>query len=445
MITNNIRYTSVGFCRMDITPPLGIEMQGYYYERRSEGVLDPLYVNALAIKEGQQVAVVLTCDLLGIYNETDFVWHQEIARTLGLSADAVFLCHTHTHTGPKVDDGLISQKNTEKSSYDKWFFTRLCDAATMALNDCKPVSSIRAWEGLCEGICFVRRFKMTGGYYQTWANYLDPNIEGYACKGDESVRFARIARDGGEELILVNFQCHPDNVSGNLISADYPAFLRRTIEKEKPNTKCIFFNGAEGQLVCNDWWHDSVIRTKYEIAIHVGKKLAEVILENYDCAVQISDKGISFGQMSLSCRTKYDPARNLEAKQLVSLHEAGKDDEIGPDWVATPLIAEAYKIIDLNSQHLEYLPIVVSAITIGGLALLGIAGEPFCEIGQTIRKESPFESTMVCCQTNGAQGYYPVAEAYDQGGYEPRNTPFIRGVGEQIIDAGINLLKSLCK
>ena len=50
---------------------------------------------------------------------------------------------------------------------------------------------------------------------------------------------------------------------------------------------------------------------------------------------------------------------------------------------------------------------------------------------------------MVCCQTNGCEGYYPTSEAYDQGGYEPRNTRFVKGVGETISEAGTALLKRL--
>ena len=43
----------VGFARLDITPELGIGISGYYVERRAEGVLDPLEVNALALACGE--------------------------------------------------------------------------------------------------------------------------------------------------------------------------------------------------------------------------------------------------------------------------------------------------------------------------------------------------------------------------------------------------------
>ena len=36
-----------GFARVDITPPLGTYMAGYYHERQADGILDPLIANVL--------------------------------------------------------------------------------------------------------------------------------------------------------------------------------------------------------------------------------------------------------------------------------------------------------------------------------------------------------------------------------------------------------------
>ena len=38
-----------GFSRLDVTPPLGSDLSGYFYRRLAKGVHDPLYLNALAI------------------------------------------------------------------------------------------------------------------------------------------------------------------------------------------------------------------------------------------------------------------------------------------------------------------------------------------------------------------------------------------------------------
>ena len=59
-----VRGIAAGFARLDITPPLGVRLRGYYYIREADGVADPLYVNAVAFGQGERSAVVLVCDLL---------------------------------------------------------------------------------------------------------------------------------------------------------------------------------------------------------------------------------------------------------------------------------------------------------------------------------------------------------------------------------------------
>lgn len=425
-----------GFSRLDITPPLGVRLGGYYYERKATGVLDPLFVNGLAVSDGERTAVILVCDLLGIYNDQAREWAGQIAQKTGLDAESVFVCHTHTHTGPVI----CGSREPSDPQYDAWIFRRLCDAAAMAVRDLKPVSFISAYEGTCKGVAFVRRFRMKDGHYQTWAKSLDPDIADYACKGDETLRFVRIAREGGDELVLINFQCHPDNVSGDLYSADYPGFLRNKIEQAKPGTKAIFFDGAEGQMVVYDWMNESIPSEKYVKAKWAAERLGNFVLEHFDETKPVKGEGVRFGQKIIMSKTKRDPARLSEADRLIAMHEAGRDGEIGPNWVSIPLVSEAYILRRLEKNKQDEIPTLVSAVSVGGLAFLGIPGEPFCEVGINIRERSPYPVTFVCCQTNGCEGYYPTAEAYDQGGYEPRNTKFPKGTAERLTDAGVELL-----
>ena len=434
-----------GFARLDITPPLGVRMAGYYFERLAEGVIAPLLVNALAFSDEEKTAVVLSCDLLGVYNDEFRKWPADIAAAAGIPTEAVFLCLTHTHTGPVV----LGTREPSDPQYDAWLHRRLCDAAVMAIRDLKPITSIRATESESKGIAFCRRFKMKDGRYQTWGNYIDPDIVEYASVPDETFRLVRIAREGGEELALVNFQLHPDTTSGNLISPDYPGVLRDLVEQAHPGTKCVFLDGAEGQMGSTDWWHGSDGRLSGPAgAERVGKILAKDVLAAYDDVKPVEGDGVRFGQTTRVCKTKLDPenleAQMAEADRLIYIHEHGNElEEIGPDWICTPLIAEAYQLRRMNAANLTEVLMPVSAVTVGGLAFLGLPGEPFCEIGVHIRENSPYPVTCVCCQTNSCEGYYPTAEAYDQGGYEPRNTRYPKGIGEILMEMGDELLRSI--
>ena len=434
-------YTA-GFARLDITPPLGVHIGGYYVERIANGVLDPLYVNAVAFGQGEERAVLIVCDMLSIYGNAAHEWPVEIAKKLGLPREAVFTCHTHSHTTPVVD----GTREPSDPQYDAWLFRRMCDAARMAMDDCKPVEDVLWAEGQTERLTWVRRFKYKDGHFQTWTKTGDPEIVGPACEGDESLRLVRILREDAPEIALVNFQLHPDNTGGCKYSADFPGVLRNRIEAAKPGVHCVFLNGAEGQMVAYDYMHGTVpekVAERTEKAVMLGEQLAGFTLPLWDKCVFTGQVGLKCGQTMVSAKTKRDPARMEEAERLIALHEAGKDAEIGPGWVATPLVAEAYTLRRLEAEKLDYVDMAISAVAFCGLALIGIPGEPFCEIGVEVRKKSPFAVTCMCCHTNGNGGYYATAEAYDQGGYEPRNSRFVKGVGELFADEASKLLNRL--
>ncbi len=434
----------VGFARLDITPPLGAQLEGYFFERKASGVRDPLYVNAIAIRDGEKTAVVMSCDLIALASSCMKEWMPQIATAAGVEEQAVFIACTHTHTGPAVL-GSAGHYGSD-AQYDAWLLRRLCDAAAMAANDCKPVEQMLSYEGDCKNTTFVRRFKMRGGYCQTWGERSDPNMIDWASKADESLRLIRIIRTNAEEIVLVNFQGHPDCVSGDLVSADYPGFLVRKVEALRPGTKCIFFDGAEGNLVMEDWRYESVPAKKYVAARVAGHKLADFVLAHLEEATVLKSDGLAFAQQWVSCKTKYDLDRVSEAERIIDIHENGDEEkEIGPDWVAIPIIAEAYKIVNLAAAKQEYMDLRLSAVSVGGFALLGITGEPFCELGKYIRDNAPWPVTFVCSETNGSGDYFPTAEAYDQGGYEPGATAFPKGTGEQLAEAAVELLKAIRK
>ena len=39
-----------GFARVDITPPMGVPMPGYFYKRLADKVIDPLVAECVAVK-----------------------------------------------------------------------------------------------------------------------------------------------------------------------------------------------------------------------------------------------------------------------------------------------------------------------------------------------------------------------------------------------------------
>ena len=55
-----------GVAVADITPPVGYRMCGYFNERLSTGVLNPLHAKALVLRQGDTRAAMVFCDLIGL-------------------------------------------------------------------------------------------------------------------------------------------------------------------------------------------------------------------------------------------------------------------------------------------------------------------------------------------------------------------------------------------
>ena len=100
-------------------------------------------------------------------------------------------------------------------------------------------------------------------------------------------------------------------------------------------------------------------------------------------------------------------------------------------------------MLGLEQAQLDFIDLPVSALTFGGVALAGIPGEPFSEIGRQIREGSPFPVTCTCCLTNGSFGYYPTRQAIEEGGYDTVNTKLIKGTAEQLGETAVELLNEL--
>jgi neutral ceramidase len=45
-----------------------------------------------------------------------------------------------------------------------------------------------------------------------------------------------------------------------------------------------------------------------------------------------------------------------------------------------------------------------------------------------VRQQSPFSNTFYFGYTNGWFGYLPTAKGFEEGGYEPRTSPFLPDV-----------------
>ena len=447
-----------GFARVDITPPLGTPIVGYFEERRAQGVLDCLEANALAVTDGERTAVLIAADLLGIEGVAfGEALRRRIAAAARLDDKAVYVHCTHTHTGPgagKADAGRTDIFDGT-DFYNEFLSSRLADAARLAMADLAP-ASLAIGSAEAKRISFLRRYRMKDGSIRTNPGVGNPDIDAPIGDIDETVRVLRIRREGADDIAVASFATHPDVVGGEMLSGDWPAFARRTFERAEQGTRCILFNGAQGDVnhVCVDprpgereGLHpdfDDVDRG-YGHAQHMGRVVAAAMLSVWGKCEPVAAGPLRFGMRAISVPAQLPKAEELpKAREYDRLHREGRDAEIPFSGMElTTAVAEAGRMLLLEHGP-ESFSLPLSAVAIGdAVAFAGIPGEPFTAIGAAVRAESPFKMTFCTCLTNGSCGYFPVSSAYAEGGYEARSSVFAATVADDIVRGACDLLRTL--
>lgn len=451
-----------GFSRLNVTPPLGIPMTGYYKPRFAEGVLDDLEVNALALAVDEKKVVLLSVDNCGFTAPVAYAYRQHICEETGLPLDCVFLHTTHTHTGPTTgltyEQGILplpeEKDNPLLPEYYHFLRRKVADAAVLALKDLKNAKM--GWAvGNAPKVAFVRRFRMKDGSVRTNPGVGNPDILHPIGDVDERVNVLRFDREDGESLVLVNFGNHPDVVGGNLISGDWPTLLRHRLEKALDNVKCIFFNGAQGDVNhvnvnakggdFNDTFHDfDDVDRGYGHARHMGNVVAAAVLQVFDKVNYTDVESLHSLEKTVHIPSNMPtPEEAVQAHLINDLHLAGRDAELPYGGMElTTVVAEAARMVELEHGP-ESFAISLAGIALGNVVLVGIPGEPFTGIGRGLKAAQGWDVVMPCCLTNGCCGYFPMMDAYDEGGYEARSSKFKAGTAERIVREGCALLAGL--
>lgn len=451
-----------GFSRLDVTPPLGIPIVGYYKPRFAEGVLDELEVNALALAVEEKKVVLLSVDNCGFSESVANSYREHICEVTGLPADCVFLHATHTHTGPSTcptyDKDLVLLAEYENHpllpEYFYYLRRKLADAAVLALKDLKPAKM--GWAvGNAPKVAFVRRFRMKDGKVRTNPGVGNPDILHPIGDVDERVNVLRFDREGAETIVLANFGNHPDVVGDSLISGDWPTLMRHRLEKALDNVKTIFFNGAQGDVNhvnvnakggdFNDTFHDfDDVDRGYGHARHMGNVVAAAVLQVFDKVNYTDVDSLATLEKTIEIPSAMPtPEEAKQAHILNDLHMAGKDEEIPFEGMElTTVVAEAARMVRLEHGP-ESFPMNFLGVAVGNVALFGIPGEPFTGVGRGLKEAQGWDLVLPCCLTNGCRGYFPMIDAYQEGGYEARSSSFKAGSAELIVEEGCKLLDEL--
>lgn len=418
-----------GFARLDVTPPLGAELSGYFYVRHAKGVLDPLELNAVAVSNGTHTVILMAIDFIGIRLNYMNALKAIITERTGVPADHVLIAALHQHTSCCIADGR--ETNLTDKTYLDVLFRKFGDAAQMAIDDLKEASVSVAAQDVAEPIAFVRRyFTADGGVATNPSSKL--TLTGRCDEADNTMRLVRFHREGAKDIAILNFSTHPDVIGGEYMSADWPGFTRRFVEKDIPDVSCLFFTGCQGDSNHIDFFKPKDQRMKgerYEHSRYMGRTVADAVVKAWNNTTEVSGDEIS-GQFTVvyNRTNTVDIEKYDEYKAWYADYEAGKLD---PKPHITEL-AYATRIINLRTSPI-FRPVPLTVIRFGDVVLTGFGGEAFTAYGQMTRDLAPGKFVVCAVCANGYEGYLPTEKAFQQGGYESKSSLFTPTLESEIL------------
>ena len=450
---NNLR---TGYCKVNINPPLGIGVSGYFVPRFARGYLDDICASAFVLACGDERAVIISVDTCMLESPIVARYCKAIEAGTGIPADRIFLSNTHTHTGPLfTPTDMFEAPEEPVLKYADFVQERLVDAVKLAMEDMTPTRMGYAVGTAPERVAYIRRYRMKDGSTMTCPPINDPDIVGPIGELDQRVNVLRFDREGKKPFILVNYGVHADTVNGDLLSADWPYWMEKTLDLALEGANAMFISGAQGDVGSTHINPDSADMNDTEISFDnemkspgmarfVGRAIAGTVLQVYDKVYYTDVDSIHMITKTVPVRLNVpEPHEVPLAKKYKELHEAGRDCDIPYTAMElTTVVAEALRICKYENSP-EFLDLNLLGLRLGPVALVGIPGEPFTEIGVKIKDTPGFEVILPCGLTNGYEGYFPVQSAYDEGGYEARSSRYKAGVAETIVEGARQIVAEL--
>lgn len=426
-----------GSSEVVITPPLGVSMAGYYHDRRADDVLDDLYAKALVLRSGSTTAALVVCDLIGLDRATTTEIRAMVEGRLGIPPSHVMICCTHTHTGPQTVAWAAAGQIPD-GPYMAVLKRKVADAVQLAYQRCGAVLA-QVGRGQVQGVGFNRRYWMRDGTVRTNPPYGSPDIVRRAGPMDTELGILLFRGAAGDPQALVsNYTVHPDQIGGTAISADHEG-AEAVILKQVLGQHCAVLcpQGCCGDINHVDFFGVHRRMKGYDAAWLSGSALAGEVIRQLANLGPVDDATVRAGSRVIQAELRVPSDEELAWARGAADAELHGFDAAGLD------VVRAHRMIRIHEGGVAHIPVEISAITIGDVALVGLPGEAFVQLGLAIKERSPFGHTYVMELCNASIGYVPTEVAYGEGGYEATNTRLQPGTGEQFVETALEVLAEL--
>jgi hypothetical protein len=463
-----------GVARADIAPPAGIPQLNWGSQTHVEAAgMDPMGMTAtaLVLSDGKQKFALVDIDAISTVGLEGAI--ARAAERTGIPASHIRIGQAHTHAGPAFHrakgpvDVNAARYEGMMASYRAMVADKIVAAIAEADSRLRPVHAF-ATRGT-GSINVNRRYRASGNAPPA----VGRNPQGFV---DRELIVMRIDDAGGAPYaVLVNFQCHGTvlGYENKYISPDWIGAMRKTVEKALPGTLCLYLQGAAGNQGPIEGFTGD-LEVAHRLGGILGLEAAALALRTetvrreprFEGFVESTayqakqprrvlgprDATLEFVDRVIELPRREYTAAEIEAKrsQLAGAREklaAAKAS--GDRWRIAQAEARERRIADLLAawqRPADRTPVKlgVQIFRVGEVAMVGVAGEPFAEIGAAIKRASPFPVTMFAGYTSlQGGGYMPIRSEYAYGGYEVEMTPYGLGAAEKLIAEASAMFRSV--
>ena len=442
-----------GIAVVDITPPLGYRMSGYFNERLSTGVSNPLRAKAVVLKQRGESAAMVFCDIIGISHDVSSRARSQAAERTGIPAGNILIAATHSHTGPlyfgalrkHFHDTAVAEQGSdpcEKVDYPSQFVAKLVEVITQAdaaARLARRGGPVRIEAGVTQqqGLSFNRRFHMKDGTVRFNPGVLNPDIVRAAGPIDPDVGIVFLKETGKASPLaaIVNFALHLDTVGGTLYAADYPYYVEQSLREEYGDKFVLLF----GTGTCGDINHIDVTKKDRLKTDFIGGALGDTV-----SAAARDLKAVSAPALAVQSEVVQVPLQKYGPDDIAWARENIK--KVGTPDLSFLDQVKAYKILSLDLRGGDTIGLEVQVFRLSpDVAVVGLPGEVFVDLGLAIKQASPFTTTLVIELCQDAPGYIPTEKAFAEGSYETVNSRIAPGGAEKMTQTAISLLKELAQ
>jgi neutral ceramidase len=434
----------IGAASEVVTPDLGCQLAGFDARKGvARKAHDDLHARALVLDDGLVTIALISVEVLAVSVSFAEQVRAAIEARTGIPAANVVIAATHTHCGPVTINHFFNQGQPLDQSYLDRLISGIVSSVEQAFSGRRP-RRLRSGMARVDGVGVNRR-----------------NADGRPVDPLAGVLLVE-ELDGTPAALVVNYACHPTVLGPNTleITADFPYYTIRELSRRlAPDVHILYFNGAEGDVSMG---HNSGLSAVGVIAPFRTFEKAEELGVRLAGAVLAGLSGLEYEQPRIRVRTgaaflplkKYAPLAEMIARRKAAAaamrhaeDSGGADEEVlsARQQSLFSRIQEYYALLyeQAGGGEPKLLQAGLTAIRIGGTALLSFPGEAFVAIGLEIRARSGFPRTLFLGLANGYIGYLPAAGADAAAGYEvvaSRVTPQAHGI---LVAAALGLLDSL--